>query len=240
MTVWIRASAIGAALALGACGSNTKAVEGDPFVAAFRVVRPSVVLFTMKIPSDDPKKKGQWDDAYGTGVIVASGNWGTQILTVEHVIEDAHNLHATIGEKTIVPATVVARDKKSDLALVETSKPNLPVATLSTAVGVEPGTPIGVAGFPIPDAFADEGLGVATSVYAGRVSSVRKGTLELDLAIIPGESGGPVFDARTGAVIGLAESRFEEEKAIGFAIPIDDAEAFLKSKLHPARPPPPP
>jgi serine protease Do len=220
-------AAAAAVLALAACNSNAKPLDADPFVAAFRIVRPSVVLFTMKIPSDDPKKKGQWDDAYGTGVIVASGAWGSQILTVEHVIEDARDLRATITEKTIVPARVVARDKKNDLALVETSRPDLPAATLSTAVGVQPGTAIGIAGFPIPDAFADEGLGVATSVYAGRVSSIRKGALELDLAIIPGESGGPVFDARTGAIIGLAESRFEEEKAIGFAIPIDEAEAFL-------------
>lgn len=221
-----------AALALAACTSSAKSADADPFVTAFRVVRPSVVLFTMKIPSDEPKKKGQWDDAYGTGVIVASGAWGSQILTVEHVIEDARNLHATIREKTILPVRVVARDKKSDLALVETSKPNLPAATLATARGLAPGTAIGIAGFPIPDAFADEGLGVATSVYAGRISSIRKDALELDLAIIPGESGGPVFDARTGAVVGLAESRFEEEKTIGFAIPIDDAKRFLAKFGH--------
>ena len=52
---------------------------------------------------------------------------------------------------------------------------------------------------------------------------MRKDALELDLPIIPGESGGPVFDAASGVVVGLAESRFDEEKAIGFAIPIDDA-----------------
>jgi S1-C subfamily serine protease len=36
-----------------------------------------------------------------------------------------------------------------------------------------------------------------------------------------------VFDAGTGEVVGLAESRFDEEKAIGFAIPIDDARRFV-------------
>jgi S1-C subfamily serine protease len=214
------------------CSSNAKPLERDPFVHAFEIVRPSVVLFTMQIPSDDPHKKGQWDDAYGSGIIVASGEWGSQVLTVEHVVADARNLRATIRERTVVPVRIVARDKKADLALLETSKPNLPVAALGTAKHLEPGAPIGIAGYPIPDAFADEGLGVATSVFFGRISSIRKGTLELDLAIIPGESGGPVFDARTGTVIGLAESRFEEEKAIGFAIPIDDAEKFLKGKLH--------
>ena len=199
---------------------------------AFHSVRPSVVLFTMKIPSDDPKKKGEWDDGYGSGIVVASGAWGTQILTVEHVIHDARQLRATMREKIVAGARVVAVDVKKDLALVEASTPDMPVATLGSARDIEPGTAIGVAGFPIPDAFADEGLGVATSVYAGRVSSVRKDTLELDLSIIPGESGGPVFDAATGSVVGVAESRFEEEKAIGFAIPIDVAEAFLKGRMH--------
>jgi serine protease Do len=221
-----------ACVALASCSSNAKPLGGDAFVRAFHTVRPCVVLFTMKIPSEDPKKKGQWDDAYGSGIVVASGAWGTQILTVEHVIHGAKQLRATLREKIVVGVRVVAVDAKKDLALVEASTPDVPVATLGSARGIEPGTAIGVAGFPIPDAFQDEGLGVATSVYAGRISSVRRDTLELDLSIIPGESGGPVFDAESGAVIGLAESRFEQEKAIGFAIPIDDAELFLKGKLH--------
>ena len=37
-------------------------------------------------------------------------------------------------------------------------------------------------------------------MYAGRVASLRSRVLEIDAPIIPGESGGPVFDA----VIGLA------------------------------------
>ncbi len=227
-----RSLACAAALGLAGCAAHAGEPAGDPFVRAFKSVRPSVVLFTMKIPTDDPKKKGQWDDAYGTGIVVASGAWGSQILTVEHVIHDSRDLHATVSGRRAVPATVVARDEKDDLALVETKQPNLPIAKLGTARGVEPGTSVGVAGYPIPDAFQDEGLGVATSVYAGRISSVRKDALELDLPIIPGESGGPVFEADGGAVVGLAESRFEEEKAIGFAIPIDDAVRFLSGKLH--------
>jgi serine protease Do len=233
-----RAPALAAALALAsvlvlaACSSSPKAPVGDPLVRSFKALRPSVVLFTMQIPSDDPKKKGQWDDAYGTGLIVASGAWGSQILTVEHVIHDARNLHATIGERKPVPARVIARDEKDDLALVDVKLPDLPTAKLGSARGLDPGTPVGVAGYPIPDAFQDEGLGVATSVYAGRVSSVRKDALELDVPIIPGESGGPVFESDGGEIVGLAESRFEEEKAIGFAIPIDDAVRFLNGKLR--------
>jgi len=206
--------------------------EKDRYVAAYERLHPSVVLFTMKIPADDPKRKGQWDDAYGSGVVVESGAWGARILTDAHVIEDAKELIATIGDGARAPARVVARTgPDEDLAIVDVHLPNQRAARLGSIAHLEPGTPIGVLGYPIPDAFDDERLGRTVSMYAGRVASVRKGALELDVAIIPGESGGPVFDVTTGEVIGVAQSRFEEERAIGFATPIDAATEFLAA--HP-------
>ncbi|MBC5809232.1 MAG: trypsin-like peptidase domain-containing protein [Candidatus Eremiobacteraeota bacterium] len=219
------------AVLLSACASTTSdANEGDPYVRAFRSVRPSVVLLTMKIPSD--KKKGEWDDAFGSGLVVASGDWGTQIATEEHVIHGARDLHVTYNEKTTAQARVAARDVKNDLALVETSATGLVPARLGISSRLEPGTQIGIAGFPIPDAFQDEGLGVATSLYSGRVAAIRRDALELDAPIIPGESGGPVFEVAGGTIVGLAESRFEEEPRIGFAIPIEEVKKFLSGKLH--------
>jgi S1-C subfamily serine protease len=218
-----------ATLALAACAAPAKEQKtaGDPFPRVFGVLRPSVVLLTMNIPADDPKRKGQYDEAFGSGLIVASGPWGSQILTAEHVIHDAKNLRVTIGDRRKAKAHTIASDEKNDLALLATDAANLMPAALGTSKGLQPGSAIGVAGYPIPDAFQDEGLGTSTSVFAGRIASVRHDALELDVPVIPGESGGPVFDAQTGAVIGLAESRFEEEKAIGFAIPIDDAKRFV-------------
>jgi serine protease Do len=223
--------ALAALAALAACSPAPPSKGADPFVESFAKIRPSVVLFTMNVPSDDPKKKGQWDEAYGSGFVIASGPWGSRILTAEHVIHDAKDLRLTVGEKRVVPGRVVARDEKGDLALVATREPNLPVVTLGTSRDLSPGTAIGVAGFPIPDAFHDEGLVTRTSVYAGRLSSVRNDSLELDLPVIPGESGGPIFDAQTAVVVGLAESRFDEEKAIGFGIPVEDAERFIAAHV---------
>jgi serine protease Do len=226
------ALALLAALAAGGCAAAPKTPEGDPFVRSFKALRPAVVLFTMKIRSDDAKRKGQWDDAYGSGVAVASGAWGTQILTVQHVIDGARGLRVTLDDRRSVPARVVASDADTDVALVQIDVPNRPVAALGASSAVSPGTQVGVAGYPIPDAFEDEALGTQTSVFAGRVSSIRKDALELDLPIIPGESGGPVFVADSGVVIALAESRFDDEKAIGFGVPIEDAEKFLAGKVR--------
>jgi S1-C subfamily serine protease len=211
-------AAAGVASCAGARDVRSAAEPTGLYVKAFRQLHPSVVLFTMKIPSDDPKRKGEWDEAYGSGVVVESGSWGSRILTDAHVIVDAKDLVATTGEA-------------EDLAIVDVPLKNQKAAKLGSIEHLEPGTAIGVLGYPIPDAFQDERLGTTVSLYTGHVASIRKGALEIDVAIIPGESGGPVFDAATGDVIGIAESRFEEERAIGFATPIDFATRFLAA--HP-------
>jgi len=222
------------ALAVGLLAGCAHGGDDDRYTTYYRQLHPSVVLFTMQIPADDPKRRGEWDDAYGSGVVVASGPWGSRILTDAHVIDDARNLRATIGDRgKPVPTRLVARSNDEiDLALLDVPTPNLPVVAFAAGVDVEPGLPVGILGYPIPDAFEDERLRRTVSLYAGRIASVRNGTLELDAPIIPGESGGPVFDGRTGGVIGIAESRFDEERAIGFATPLDVIQPFLA--LHPA------
>lgn len=221
---WLAAAAV-----LSGCTAHAQPSQplGDPFVAAFRALRPSVVLLTMRVPSDDAHRRGELEDAYGSGVIVRSGAWGSQILTDDHVIDQARSLRALVADTRRVSVRIVSRDPDADLALLQTSARNLPVARIGDEHAVEAGMAVGLAGYPIPDAFEDEGLGTRISVYAGRVSSVRKDALELDLPVIPGESGGPVFDASSGAVVAIAESRFDEERAIGFGIPLDVVEAFL-------------
>jgi S1-C subfamily serine protease len=199
----------------------------DAFVASVHRLRPSVVLLSMRIPPEN--KKDRYDDAYATGFVVASGGWGSDILTVQHAIDGAWDLHATIGNRAKTPATVVASDADLDLALVRTTRPNLPAMALGSSRGLDRavGREIGLLGYPVPDDFDDDDLGLATSLDTGRLSSVRKDALEVTLSIVPGESGSPIFIADTGEVVGVAESRFDEERSIGFAVPIDDAKRFL-------------
>lgn len=214
-------------LALGlSAGCSRK--PADPFVDAVRSLRPSVVLLTMQVPSEDNKKA--WDDAYATGVVVASGPWGSDILTVQHAVDHARNLHLTIENKRRVGGSVIAENSELDIAVV-TTKAKLPPASLGDSSILQAGQTIGVMGYPIPDAFESEGLGLATSIDSGRISSFRKHALELNLPIVPGESGGPVFDD-AGQVIGLAESRFDEERSIGFALPINETRPFLHAHAH--------
>lgn len=215
--------ALAVLFALVACTRNAD----DAFVASARHLRPSVVLLRMKIPPEH--RTDAYDEAYATGFVVASGTWGSDILTVQHAIDDAWDISITIDDKQRAPAHVVAADGALDVALLRSPRKNLPAIALGSSAHLRDdlGRQVGLVGYPIPDEFDDEGLGIASSTFDGRLSSVRPDALEVTLSIVPGESGAPVFIADSGEVVGLAESRFDEERSIGFALPIDDAKKFL-------------
>ncbi|HTD37683.1 MAG TPA: serine protease, partial [Candidatus Limnocylindrales bacterium] len=141
---------------------TTAKTQSEPYVAAYRQLHPSVVLFTMRIPSE--KHKGEWDEAYGSGVVVESGSWGTRILTDAHVVADAKDLVATIGDGPHAPARVIATTGEADdLAIVDVPLKNQRPVKLGSIAKLVPGTAIGVLGYPIPDAFDDEHLGRTVS-----------------------------------------------------------------------------
>jgi serine protease Do len=199
----------------------------DSFVALVHRMRPSIVLLSMKVPPDD--KKDRYDDAYATGFVVASGSWGSDILTVQHATDSAWDLRVTVANRWRAPAKVVASNADLDLALLRTPRRQLPAIALGSSSRLQDdiGREVGLLGYPVPDEFDDEGLGLATSLDTGRLSSVRKDALEVMLPIVPGESGAPIFIADTGEVVGVADSRFDDERSIGFAVPIDDVKRFL-------------
>jgi serine protease Do len=224
-------------LVLAALCGCARPEPSDRFEALYREIHPSVVFLTMRAPSDDPKMHGKIDDAYGSAFVVESGDWGTRIVTAKHVIDSAHNLKARIGDADKPQSVrIIAQDEREDLALLEVPTiKNAHAVVLGDSRAVMPGDTVGLLGYPIPDAFIDEGLGTAASFYSGHVASVRDlgtpdETIELDLPVIPGESGAPVFTL-DGKVIGLAESRFDEEHAIGFATPTSVIGPFLAA--HP-------
>jgi S1-C subfamily serine protease len=221
-----RLMAVAAILASMVSACDPKNAD-DGVVTSVRRLRPSVVLLTMKVPPDN--KRDPYDEAYASGFVIASGKWGSDILSVQHAIDGAWDLHVTIGNHLKVPARVIASNADLDIALLRTSHPNLPVVALGSSANLNDqiGRLVGLLGYPIPDEFDDEGLGLATSLDTGRLSSIRKDAIEVTLSVVPGDSGAPVFIADTGEVIGIAESRFDDEHSIGFALPIDDAKRFL-------------
>lgn len=197
----------------------------DAFISGANHLRPSVVLLTMSIPGD--AKGSAPDREFASGIVIASGSWGSDILTVSHALDYARSIRLTIGNNQTSAARIIGRDTVRDIALVRTRKPNLPVVQLGSSADARAGASIGLLGYPIPDEFESEDLGLATSLSTGIISTIRREAIEVTLEIVPGESGGPIFLSDSGEIVGMAEARFEDEHSIGFAVPINTAKRFL-------------
>ena len=161
----------------------------------------------------------------GTGVIVADD--GT-ILTADHVVAGGAGITVTFADGTVANATVIASDKKTDIA--ELSPVKLPQVVVPATLGgaADIGDAIVAIGNP---------LGLTDSVSAGVVSGLnrtantdtgkRTGLIQFDAAVNPGSSGGPLLDSRgmvVGIVVALADPDGQDAFAgIGFAVPIGAA-----------------
>lgn len=185
-------------------------------------LRPSVVLVTVMLTQASGTAR-----EYASGAIVASGAWGSDIVTVAHAVQAAQSIHVTVADAALYRARVVAQNHALDVALLRIKRGNLPTVALGTSAQARPGRLVGLVGYPIPDQFHDQGFGLTASVAAGRIAARLQDALELMLPVVPGESGAPVFLAHHGVMIGLAESRFSSEHSIGFALPADDVRRFL-------------
>jgi serine protease Do len=157
----------------------------------------------------------------GSGVIVSPDGY---ILTNNHVVGGAEEIHVTLMDKREFTAKVIGKDPKTDLALIKIdTKDSLPVAALGDSDKTQVGDWVVAIGNP---------FGFSLTVTAGIVSA--KGRIlggnyddfiQTDASINPGNSGGPLFNTQ-GQVIGINTaiySRTGANNGIGFAIPVDMA-----------------
>jgi serine protease Do len=167
----------------------------------------------------------------GSGVIVSSDGY---ILTNNHVVGNADEIHVTLQDKREFTAKVIGKDAKTDLGLIKIdTKDALPVAPLGDSNTTDVGDWVIAIGNP---------FNVGMTVTAGIVSA--KGRIlggdyddfiQTDASINPGNSGGPLINTR-GEVIGINTaiySRTGANNGIGFAIPIDMARNVMDQlKAH--------
>ncbi|HVJ17211.1 MAG TPA: trypsin-like peptidase domain-containing protein [Polyangiaceae bacterium] len=131
----------------------------------------------------------------GSGFIVSDDGL---IITNHHVIDGANSAEITLNDgRRFDQVTVELSDSRHDLALLRVEAKGLPRAPLASDERVVPGARAIAIGNP---------LGLEFSVTDGIVSNTRSisGTtfLQMQTAIAPGSSGGPLFDDR-GRVIGV-------------------------------------
>ena len=154
----------------------------------------------------------------GSGFVIDAG--GT-IVTNNHVIDGADEIAVNFPDGRSLPATLVGKDEKTDLAVLKvTSDTPLPFVTFGDSNGVRVGHWVMAIGNP---------FGLGGTVTAGIVSARNRvidagpydDFIQTDAAINRGNSGGPLFDM-DGNVIGVNSAIISPSGGsigIGFAIP---------------------
>src|SRR5882757_5618139 len=154
----------------------------------------------------------------GSGFIIDASGF---IVTNNHVIEDSDQITVSLQDGTSMPARVVGRDVKTDLALLKvTTKKPLPSAHFGDSDHARIGDWVVAIGDP---------FGIGSTVTAGIVSARNRNInagdyddfIQTDAPINRGNSGGPLFDT-DGNVIGINSQIYTPSGGsvgIGFAIP---------------------
>lgn len=144
--------------------------------------------------------------ASGTGFCIGSHGGTAYILTNKHVI--ASDIRPRIVLQSDPDSELYGRiDRLStlDAAVIAVENASCVPLTLSTNVPTV-GTPIGIAGFPaFQVAIARDASSAEASFHAGSVSALPAtgAYIEYDAQTDRGNSGSPLFDAKTGVVVGL-------------------------------------
>ena len=166
----------------------------------------------------------------GSGVIIDSKGI---ILTNNHVVEGADKVTVELSDGTVLEATDIQTDPRTDVAVVHV-KPehSLPAARLGNSDSLEVGDWVLAIGNPFELSHT-----VSAGIISGKGRSlglVERGTfLQTDAAINPGNSGGPLINLK-GEVIGIntaIASRSGGYQGIGFAIPINTAKRISKQLI---------
>ncbi|WP_439027440.1 S1C family serine protease [Haloarchaeobius sp. DT45] len=185
--------------------STTGAVEGASYVDVYEEAIQSVVLVQAFLPSGQSQGSGWVYD-------------GSHIVTNHHVVEDAEAVEVQFHDGTWEEATVVGTDRFSDLAVLEvTSKPDsatpLQVMESDPRVGrrvVAIGNPYGLEGS------MSEGIVSGVNRLLPNINGVQiADTIQTDVAVNPGNSGGPLLRL-DGVVVGCVNAGGGENLA--FAI----------------------
>jgi S1-C subfamily serine protease len=251
---WCAAS--GLALTLGITSANLHA--GDVELAdVVPRIKASVVAVGTYQPTRNPAFRFR-----GTGFVVGDG---LQIATNAHVLPeslDAAQSEILViaraedgGRVNVRSAATTTTDRTHDLALLRLNGgSSLPALKVESEIAVREGDSVGFTGFPLGAV-----LGLRPVTHRGIVSAITPiGTpvanaqdlkanlvrrlggnfdiLQLDATAYPGNSGSPVFDARTGAVVGVInmvfvkgakENAITQPSGITYAIPAK----YLKNLL---------
>src|SRR5450830_1104732 len=157
----------------------------------------------------------------GSGFIVSPDG---VILTNAHVVRDAKEVTVKLQDRREYRARVLGSDPKTDVAVLKIDAKNLPVVPIGNSKDLKVGEWVLAIGSP---------FGLDSTVTAGVVSAKGRSLdgdsavpfIQTDVAVNPGNSGGPLFNTR-GEVVGINSQIYSQTggyQGLSFAIPIDVA-----------------
>jgi serine protease Do len=167
------------------------------------------------------RPQSQIEHGIGSGVLISPDGY---IVTNNHVIDGAVDIHVTLNDRRILPAKLIGADPLTDLAVIKIAGTNLPNVPWGNSTALRPGQTVLAFGNP---------FGFRFTVTRGIVSGLNRPNpfsrdrrqpgsfIQTDAAINHGNSGGPLVNAR-GEVIGINTfliSSSDSFSGMGFAIP---------------------
>jgi serine protease Do len=155
----------------------------------------------------------------GSGFIISPDG---MILTNAHVVRDAKDVTVKLTDHREFLAKVLGVDPKTDVAVLKIDAKGLPTVPLGSTQDLKVGEWVLAIGSP---------FGFDNSVTAGVVSAKGRSLpddsfvpfIQTDVAVNPGNSGGPLFNTR-GEVVGINSQIYSHTggyQGLSFAIPID-------------------
>jgi len=165
----------------------------------------------------------------GSGVILTPDGY---LLSNQHVVHGAARVEISLIDGDSMQASVIAEDASTDLAVLRAHAGGLPAAGLEASQRLRVGQLVVAIGNP---------YGFEATVSAGVLSAhgrtlrasdgrLIEGIVQHTAPLNPGNSGGPLVDAR-GSVVGINTAIIAAAQGIGFAVPAQTAEWVVSEVL---------
>ncbi len=155
----------------------------------------------------------------GSGFIISPDGL---IMTNAHVVKGAKTVTVKLTDRREFKAKVLGLDTKTDIAVLKIDARNLPTVPIGSSQNLRAGDWVLAIGSP---------FGFENTVTAGVVSAKGRSLpddssvpfIQTDVAVNPGNSGGPLFNAR-GEVVGINSQIYSRSggfQGVSFSIPIE-------------------
>jgi S1-C subfamily serine protease len=188
----------------------------------YQIIQPSLVLIQTQLADDS----GEAENGLGSGVVIDDAG---DILTALHVVAHADDIQLTFADGTQSSAQVVATQPENDIAVLQANQP--PAQIFPAVLGNPHAMHVGDQAFAVGNPFGLYGS-MSAGVISGFERSFRpldsgqrlEGLIQIDAAVNPGNSGGPLLNRDgqvVGIVVGIVNPTDQEVFiGIGFAVPI--------------------